>query len=59
MYSWAAIYFGSYTALINGGSVTLLYGTVLSFLGALVTTASLAEMASAMPTAGGQFHWTQ
>lgn len=33
-------------AFINGGPVTMIYGFIFSFLGALATCASLAEMAS-------------
>lgn len=34
------------TAMLNGGSVTLVYGMLVCFLGALITAASLAEMVS-------------
>lgn len=46
------------TALLNGGGPTLVYGTLFAWAGSLVTAASLAEMASAYPTSGGQYHFT-
>lgn len=43
--------------MYNGGPVTLIYGFVFCWIGALTTAASLAEMASMAPTSGGQYHW--
>ena len=43
--------------MYNGGPPTLIYGFIFCWIGALVTAASLAEIASMAPTAGGQYHW--
>ena len=43
--------------MYNGGPVTLIYGSIFCWIGALITAASLAEMASMAPTSGGQYHW--
>lgn len=45
------------TAFINGGGVSMIYGYILAFIGALATCASMAEMASMYPISGGQYHW--
>jgi choline transport protein len=57
MCTWEAVFFANFTAMINGGSPTLIYGFVFCFFGTLATAASLAEMASFAPTSGGQYHW--
>lgn len=43
--------------MFNGGPVTLIYGFLFCWIGALITAASLAELASMAPTSGGQYHW--
>ncbi|KAK9548791.1 hypothetical protein V6Z77_008684 [Aspergillus fumigatus] len=45
------------SALVSGGPVSLVYGFILALIGALATAASLGEMASMYPTAGGQYHF--
>ncbi|KAF2770780.1 amino acid transporter [Teratosphaeria nubilosa] len=45
------------TSYVNGGGPTMLYGFLFAFLGALATCASMAELASMYPIAGGQYHW--
>jgi len=57
MCTWEAVFFANATAMLNGGPVTLVYGFIYAFLGALATASSLAEMASMYPTSGGQYHW--
>lgn len=57
MCTWEAVFFANFTAMINGGSPTLIYGFIFCFFGTLATAASLAEMASFAPTSGGQYHW--
>ncbi|KAL8650363.1 MAG: hypothetical protein Q9210_003868, partial [Variospora velana] len=42
---------------INGGTADLFWGYIVVLTGAGLTYASLAEMASMAPTAGGQYHW--
>ncbi|KAK7948485.1 amino acid transporter [Apiospora aurea] len=41
----------------NGGTAGLIYMYILSFSGYIFVIASMAEMASMAPTAGGQYHW--
>ncbi|WEW60245.1 hypothetical protein PRK78_005730 [Emydomyces testavorans] len=43
--------------LMNGGTAGLVWGFIVIFAGATLVFASLAEMASMAPTAGGQYHW--
>ena len=57
MCTWEAVFFASPTALLNGGAPTLVWGFLFAWVGSLSTAASLAEMASFAPTAGGQYHW--
>ncbi|KAF2729355.1 putative GABA permease [Polyplosphaeria fusca] len=44
-------------ALTNGGTAGLIYGFIIATIGYGFVYASLAEMASMSPTAGGQYHW--
>ena len=44
--------------LINGGPVTILYGWVFLTLISTSIAASLAEICSAFPTAGGVYYWS-
>lgn len=55
--TWEAALIANTTAMYNGGPVTLIYGFIFCWIGALTTAASLAEMASMAPTSGGQYHW--
>ncbi|EEP81302.1 conserved hypothetical protein [Uncinocarpus reesii 1704] len=56
--AWAAIAATIAIAIASGGTVTIIYGIILVlFLGGC-SAASLAELASVYPTAGGQYHWT-
>ncbi|KAK7756438.1 hypothetical protein SLS62_001664 [Diatrype stigma] len=48
----------AYFALYNGGPTTFLFSFAVAFCGALSQAASLAEMASLVPIAGAQYHWT-
>lgn len=43
--------------LTDGGTALLFWGFIAVFLGMVLVYASLAEMASMSPTAGGQYHW--
>ena len=56
--SWVAIATSLAVALSAGGTVTLLYGILIVSVVYLSVAASLAEMASVYPTAGGQYHFT-
>lgn len=41
----------------NGGPAGLLYGFIIVWAGTAAVFASLSELASMAPTAGGQYHW--
>ena len=56
--SWESLAATYQSGLVNGGPASLLYGLIFSFVGSLATCASLAELSSMYPTAGGQYHWT-
>ncbi|GAT24587.1 GABA permease [Aspergillus luchuensis] len=43
--------------LVDGGTAGFIWGFVVVSVGVLLLFASLAEMASMAPTAGGQYHW--
>ena len=45
-------------ALWNGGPQTFAWSMIIAYIGALSQAASLAEMASSVPIAGAQYHWT-
>lgn len=55
--SWAALSLSSLIAIVQGGTVTLLYGSVVVAVPYLCTGLSLAELISVYPTAGGQYHF--
>ena len=55
--SWAALAAGLSFALPSGSSCAVLWGFVTAGICNLSLAASLAEMLSAYPTAGGQYHW--
>ncbi|KAF9869746.1 hypothetical protein CkaCkLH20_12789 [Colletotrichum karsti] len=56
--SWSAIAATLAISVMSGGPVTLLYGIILIFVLGGACALSMAEIASAYPTAGGQYHWT-
>ncbi|KAJ5811900.1 hypothetical protein N7474_008201, partial [Penicillium riverlandense] len=56
--SWAGIAGTLAIGITQGGTVLLLYGNVITLIGAGCGGATLAELASVYPTAGGQYHWT-
>ncbi|EFX03461.1 amino acid permease [Grosmannia clavigera kw1407] len=43
--------------LANGGTAGLIWGYLIVWMGYMLVFASIAEMASISPTAGGQYHW--
>ncbi|KKY16533.1 putative amino acid transporter [Diplodia seriata] len=57
MATWEALSSVVAQALTNGGAPCLFYNYIIAFIGTLLTAASLAEIASIYPTAGGQYHW--
>ncbi|THY38339.1 amino acid transporter [Aureobasidium pullulans] len=56
--SWSTIASSLAIAISAGGPATLIYGILLSVTAYSATAASLAELASCYPTAGGQYHFT-
>ncbi|KAH7165667.1 amino acid/polyamine transporter I [Dactylonectria macrodidyma] len=56
--SWAAIGATMSLSIASGGPVTLLYGLLLIVVLNGSAAATMAEIASVYPTAGGQYHWT-
>ncbi|OQE31503.1 hypothetical protein PENSTE_c001G00629 [Penicillium steckii] len=56
--SWAATGGTIVTALMNGGPLALLYGLILVSIFYTAISASLAELASSMPSAGGVYYWS-
>ncbi|KAL4925282.1 putative GABA permease [Aspergillus undulatus] len=58
MATWEALSSTIVSGLVSGGPVSLVYGFLLAILGSLATAASLGELASMYPTAGGQYHFT-
>ncbi|KAL9630598.1 MAG: hypothetical protein Q9204_004641 [Flavoplaca sp. TL-2023a] len=55
--SWESTLLAAYYGLTNGGTGGVIWVTVGVILGALCMIASIGEMASMAPTAGGQYHW--
>ncbi|KAK6430490.1 hypothetical protein LTR95_013356 [Oleoguttula sp. CCFEE 5521] len=58
MSSWETMALNLQATLNNGGPRALAWGIIIVVAGALAQSASLAEMASAQPIAGAQYHWT-
>jgi choline transport protein len=56
--TWIALAGSLGIVLPSGGSVAFLYGFIFCVLCNLCLGASLGEMASVLPTAGGQYHFT-
>jgi len=56
--SWAGVAVTMAVSLPSGGMVTVLYGILLTTFAYTCIVATLAELASCYPTAGGQYHWT-
>ncbi|KAH8813353.1 amino acid transporter-like protein [Xylogone sp. PMI_703] len=57
MATWEALSSVVAAALTSGGAPCLFYNYIISFIGSVAIAASLAEIASIYPTAGGQYHW--
>lgn len=55
--SWTALSASISLALPSGGSTSVIWGLVTAGICNLCMAASLAEMLSAYPTAGGQYHF--
>ncbi|KAG7416249.1 Choline transport protein [Fusarium oxysporum f. sp. rapae] len=57
MATWEALCSTMATGLVSGGPVSLIYGAIVAAIGSTCSALSLAELASAYPTAGGQYHF--
>ncbi|EQB43057.1 hypothetical protein CGLO_18375 [Colletotrichum gloeosporioides Cg-14] len=57
MATWEALCSTMSTGLVNGGPSSLVYGSIIAFVGSTCSAMSLAELASIHPTAGGQYHF--
>lgn len=57
--SWFGISASMITGISSGGTVLIIYGLLWITIVSLAVGSSLAELASAMPNAGGQYFWVQ
>ncbi|KAK5125220.1 hypothetical protein LTR85_000896 [Meristemomyces frigidus] len=57
MVAWEILPIISVFALEDGGTPIVFWGLLIGTIGMTFVYASLAEMASMCPTAGGQYHW--
>ncbi|CAO2649329.1 Nn.00g067140.m01.CDS01 [Neocucurbitaria sp. VM-36] len=55
--TWESALLSAYFGLFNGGTAGVIWMTVITWFFVMAMIASLAEMASMAPTAGGQYHW--
>ncbi|KAJ9415842.1 amino acid/polyamine transporter I [Fusarium oxysporum] len=55
--SWLGVLGGFTTGVVVGGSVCLIYGLIIVGVFSTFFAITLGELASAMPTAGGQYYW--
>lgn len=55
--SWAGLSASMVTGISSGGTALIIYGVPLIALVSLCVGISLSELASAMPSAGGQYFW--
>lgn len=55
--SWQYSLLSNTQALTDGGRAGIVWSLLWTFAGFILIAASLAEMASMAPTAGGQYHW--
>jgi amino acid permease len=55
--TWEVLMTATYQGLVDGGAAGLIWSYIWTFFGFIFVVASLAEMASMAPTAGGQYHW--
>ncbi|OCL07545.1 hypothetical protein AOQ84DRAFT_440128 [Glonium stellatum] len=56
--SWVGVAATMALSIASGGSVTLVYGIIVILVTVGCSAATLSEIASVYPTAGGQYHWT-
>ncbi|KAF2734354.1 amino acid transporter [Polyplosphaeria fusca] len=55
--SWEGMMATAGGALINGGPSGVIWGFMINWIGMISTFATLSELTSMAPTAGGQYHW--
>ncbi|KAF2860049.1 amino acid transporter [Piedraia hortae CBS 480.64] len=55
--AWEGLLVSNYPGLLNGGRAGLFWCTIAVWILTIGVSASMAEMASMAPTAGGQYHW--
>ncbi|GAB1319326.1 polyamine transporter tpo5 [Madurella fahalii] len=55
--SWEGVLVTSVPGLLNGGPAGVIWGFVVNWIGTISVYATMAELASIAPTAGGQYHW--
>ncbi|KAK3655719.1 hypothetical protein LTR56_003368 [Elasticomyces elasticus] len=55
--TWQNTLLANQSGLTNGGTAGVIWCTIAVWILMLCTIASMAEMASMCPTAGGQYHW--
>lgn len=58
MVTWEGWFTTAGVGLTNGGLAGCVWGYVFCWIGYTAVIASLAELISMIPTAGGQYHWT-
>ncbi|KAF2810824.1 uncharacterized protein BDZ99DRAFT_487622 [Mytilinidion resinicola] len=57
VWSLLAVAFTCAAGISNGGAPLFIYGTIVVVAASVCVACSLAELSSAIPHAGGQFHW--
>jgi len=56
--TWESVAVSFQAGLLNGGPTSLVWGSLIAWIGSMAMAASLAEMASMNPTVGAQYRWT-
>jgi choline transport protein len=56
--SWTGVAATMAISITQGGTVAVIYGLLVIFVTMGCSAATLGELASVYPTAGGQYHWT-
>lgn len=56
--SWTGVAATMAISITQGGTVAVIYGLIVIFVTMGCSAATLGELASVYPTAGGQYHWT-
>ncbi|KAF2832742.1 amino acid transporter-like protein [Ophiobolus disseminans] len=58
MVTWEGFFSVFIFGLLNGGPAGLIYGFLFGWVGWAAVIATMGELVSMWPTAGGQYHWT-